>query len=123
MSIKTPNIIKRYALLTIAFICSLFIPFLLYSIQGNPLDSSLLQQQTLPYEYPPMVKYSYQWPKMTSFSSSKPASAYKHHSIQQEKEKEQQAEVYREIDRKYCGKDRCKFILPVAITEQGKLYI
>lgn len=25
----------------------------------------------------------------------------------------------RMIDRKYCGRDRCRFMLPVAITEQG----
>lgn len=24
------------------------------------------------------------------------------------------------IDRKYCGRDNCRFLLPVTITEQGK---
>lgn len=26
----------------------------------------------------------------------------------------------RQIDLKYCGRDRCQFVLPVAITEQGR---
>ena len=26
----------------------------------------------------------------------------------------------RQIDLKYCGRDQCQFVLPVAITEQGK---
>lgn len=26
----------------------------------------------------------------------------------------------RQIDLKYCGRDRCQFVLPIAITEQGK---
>lgn len=25
----------------------------------------------------------------------------------------------RQIDQKFCGRDRCSFVLPVAITEQG----
>lgn len=29
----------------------------------------------------------------------------------------------RQIDRKYCGRDRCRFMLPIAITEQGKLLV
>jgi hypothetical protein len=127
MSLKTPNFIKRYALLTIAFICSLCIPFILYSIRGNPLyrsssaDSIQQQQQQQPYEYPAMVKYGYHWPEMTSFkaSSSKKASSkssYNNNHLTQQ----QQENIFREIDQKYCGQDRCKFILPVAITEQGK---
>ncbi|GAA5807284.1 hypothetical protein MFLAVUS_000641 [Mucor flavus] len=50
-----------------------------------------------------MVKYSFKWPNITSFNPSS---------------RQQQKDVYKEIDQKYCGKDRCKFLLPITITEQ-----
>lgn len=37
------------------------------------------------------------------------------------RQRERQA-MRRQIDRKYCGRDQCRFMLPIAITEQGKLF-
>ncbi|OBZ88936.1 hypothetical protein A0J61_03023 [Choanephora cucurbitarum] len=53
----------------------------------------------VPYAYPGRVKYSYQWP---------PSSSGKTRLYQDAKH----------IDRAFCGQDRCRFLLPVAITEQ-----
>ncbi|EIE86452.1 hypothetical protein RO3G_11163 [Rhizopus delemar RA 99-880] len=48
-----------------------------------------------------MVKYSYRWP---STNPSMPIN--------------KEDSLFKQIDRKYCGSDRCRFILPVVITEQ-----
>lgn len=107
MSSHKKDLLRKYAILLIAFMFSLLIPFLLYSLKINPLYGSNLSK---PYEYPAMVKYSYSWPNTSSFNDSISSSD----NVLQEK--------YKEIDQKYCGRDRCKFLLPVAITEQG-IYI
>ncbi|KAI9484224.1 MAG: hypothetical protein EXX96DRAFT_617168 [Benjaminiella poitrasii] len=49
-----------------------------------------------------MVKYSYKWPNIPSTSVKSVT----------------EADVFKEIDRKFCGRDRCRFVLPVVITEQ-----
>ena len=107
MSLQAKDFLKKYTtLLLFAFICSLFIPLVLYSFESNPLYFNTTPRA---YEYPPLVKYSYKWPTI-AFSST------------DRKQQEQQDEIrYKQIDQKYCGQDRCKFLLPVAITEQGKL--
>lgn len=110
MSLHTKDFLKKYALLTIAFIFSLFIPYLLYSIKGNNL-----YHKTGKYEYPPMVKYSFKWPDIASFNNNITSPPPPFH---QKTQKEQQ-DIFREIDQKFCGQDRCKFLLPIAITEQG----
>jgi hypothetical protein len=110
MAVHSKEFYKRYTVLLIALVCSLFIPFLLYSFQDTyqPVNSS--------YEYPSLVKYSYKWPKQNHFRhgihpmTAKNTDTIKNHH-------------YKAIDQKYCGKDRCKFILPVLITEQGRTLI
>lgn len=102
------SLTKKYTLLAVIFVCSLSIPYLLYTIRTIPIYYDISK----PYEYPPMVKYSFKWPKITSFSNNISSIAV------------QQQDIYKEIDRKFCGKDRCKFLLPISITEQGKyIYI
>jgi hypothetical protein len=97
---------RKYAFLCVAFICSLCIPFLLFS---SPLRNSYKSlRETQQYNYPPLVKYSYRWPDISSFTNGF------------QNRNESNNDIYREIDQTYCGKDRCKFILPIAITEQGK---
>lgn len=95
------SLTKKYTLLIVTFACSLSIPYLLYNIGAIPIYYDV----SGPYQYPPMVKYSFKWPNITSFNPS---------SHQNRKD------IYKEIDQKYCGKDRCKFLLPITITEQGK---
>ncbi|KAI9366373.1 hypothetical protein BD770DRAFT_417264 [Pilaira anomala] len=56
-----------------------------------------------------MVKYSFRWPNITSFNKHNPTL---------ETFSREQEEIYRKIDQKFCGQDRCKFLLPVSITEQ-----
>ncbi|KAI7902464.1 uncharacterized protein BX663DRAFT_531402 [Cokeromyces recurvatus] len=48
-----------------------------------------------------MVKYVYKWPK--DISNNKTISSNN---------------VFKEIDNRYCGQDRCRFLLPVYISEQ-----
>jgi hypothetical protein len=92
---------QKYAFLCIAFLSSLCIPFLLFSFDLGSTPSPVQ------YSYPPFVKYSYRWPDISSFTNGFQTN------------NESNSDIYREIDQAYCGKDRCKFILPIAITEQG----
>lgn len=94
------SLTKKYSLLIVIFACSLSIPYLLYTIGAIPIYYDVSR----PYQYPPMVKYSFKWPAITPFNAST-----RHH----------QKDIYKKIDQKYCGKDRCKFLLPITITEQG----
>ncbi|KAI8378356.1 hypothetical protein BD560DRAFT_325468 [Blakeslea trispora] len=56
-------------------------------------------EPNIPYVYPNRVKYSYRWPSSSS-------------------DKTQTYRDVKHIDRAFCGQDQCRFILPVAITEQ-----
>jgi hypothetical protein len=94
--------IKNYILFIVFFIFSLLIPTLLYTFHYKPI-SILQENDRKPFAYPPMVKYSYRWP---SINPSMPIN--------------KEDSLFKQIDRKYCGSDRCRFILPVVITEQGK---
>lgn len=102
------SLTKKYSLLLVIFVCSLSIPYLLYTVYTIPIQYDVLSK---PYEYPPMVKYSFRWPNITSFNKHNPTL---------ETFSRQQEEIYRKIDQKFCGQDRCKFLLPISITEQGK---
>ncbi|CEP16420.1 hypothetical protein [Parasitella parasitica] len=95
--------IKRYTLVAIAFACSLIVPTLIYSLKKDPIFNDAINKQ--PYKYPTMVKYSYKWPSIPSFA----------HSVADSVE---ETDIYKDIDQKYCGQDRCRFLLPIAITEQ-----
>ncbi|RCH81773.1 hypothetical protein CU098_005781 [Rhizopus stolonifer] len=87
---------KKYLLFVL---CCLFAFFLLYSIPDRFRHETPLFVPTK-YTYPAMVKYSYQWPASSSEKTSNKQDRFK------------------EIDRAFCGQDRCRFILPIAITEQ-----
>lgn len=87
----------------------LFIPTCLYFIRIEPY---LEPTPRIPYQYPPLVKYSYQW----SSSNNKDDTVIHSNVYNQDDDKD----IYSKIDQKYCKRDRCRFLLPVAITEQGK---
>lgn len=94
--------LRKYAPILIASLFTLFIPAVLYSLRQK---QTLSPQQTIrqrAYSYPSMVRYSYHWPN----------------TKKETKERVDKEELKR-IDRAYCGRDRCKFILPIVITEQG----
>lgn len=113
MSLRSKEFLKKYTLLTIAFVCSLFIPYFLYSIRAKPL----YHETKRPYEYPSMVKYSFKWPKTVAFQNNDTLVAPTNQNTQKEQE-----DIFREIDQKFCGQDRCRFLLPIAITEQGTVH-
>jgi hypothetical protein len=102
--------IKKYTLLAFAFASSLIIPSLIYSLGRVPILSDAINQ---PYRYPSMVKYSYKWPDISSFTNGAPIIS----NLTEDND------IYKEIDQRYCGQDRCRFLLPVAITEQGLFII
>lgn len=102
--------IKRYTLFAFAFTLSLIIPSLIYSLGRVPILSDAISQ---PYRYPSMVKYSYKWPDISSFTNGAPIDS----NLTEENG------IYKEIDQRYCGQDRCRFLLPIAITEQGLFII
>ncbi|KAK4509104.1 uncharacterized protein ATC70_007454 [Mucor velutinosus] len=103
--LSSKDSIKGYTLFAIAFACSLFIPSLIYSLRRDPIFADAIHK---PYSYPPMVKYSYKWPDISSFTHGVPAIA----------NATEENDIYKEIDQRYCGQDRCRFLLPIAITEQ-----
>ncbi|CEG72321.1 hypothetical protein RMATCC62417_07902 [Rhizopus microsporus] len=99
MAIKST--LRKYAPILIASLFTLFIPAVLYSLRQK---QTLSPQQTIrqrAYSYPSMVRYSYHWPNTKK-------------EIKERVDKEE----LKRIDRAYCGRDRCKFILPIVITEQ-----
>lgn len=98
--------IKRYTLFAVAFTFTLLIPSLIYSLGRVPIFSEAINR---PYRYPSMVKYSYKWPGISSFTNGVPTVT----NLTEEND------IYKEIDQRYCGQDRCRFLLPIAITEQG----
>ncbi|KAG1060600.1 hypothetical protein G6F42_027922 [Rhizopus arrhizus] len=106
VALNSRDSIKKYILFALAFACSLFIPSLIYSLQRDPIFSDAIHT---PYSYPPMVKYSYKWPDISSFTNGVPVIA----------NATQEMDIYKEIDQRYCKQDRCRFLLPIAITEQG----
>ncbi|KAI8643210.1 hypothetical protein BD408DRAFT_342718 [Parasitella parasitica] len=55
-----------------------------------------------------MVKYSYRWPSISSYA----------HGVHDTANLTEKNDIYKEIDQRYCGQERCRFLLPIAITEQ-----
>lgn len=98
--------IKRYTLFAVAFTFTLLIPSLIYSLGRVPIFSEAINR---PYRYPSMVKYSYKWPDISSFTNG----------VSTVTNLTEENDIYKEIDQRYCGQDRCRFLLPIAITEQG----
>ncbi|KAI9281980.1 hypothetical protein BY458DRAFT_498589 [Sporodiniella umbellata] len=94
---------KKVALFFIASLCALLIPIHLYSPYTKPW-AFLSSTPPEPYTYPPLVQYSYSWPKKSAKKTYNETAPIE--------------DLLKEIDQKYCGKDRCRFLLPVAIMEQ-----
>jgi hypothetical protein len=103
MSVLMKGTIKKYGTLIVLFLCTLLIPSLLYSFGRDGYR---------PYRYPPLVKYSFRWPEEEHKTNDL------HHLTKPEMLERE--ERLKEIDRRFCGRDRCRFVLPVVITEQGK---
>ncbi|KAG1440506.1 hypothetical protein G6F56_011893 [Rhizopus delemar] len=93
--------IKKYTPFLVAFLFSLLIPTFLYSFRSKSW-SILPQEDRIPYTYPPLVKYSYQW-----------TPERRNGTFEDENDN-----LLKKIDQKYCGNERCRFLLPVAIMEQ-----
>ncbi|KAI9273628.1 hypothetical protein BY458DRAFT_508416 [Sporodiniella umbellata] len=91
--------VKNYRVYILALLFSVFIPSILYILQERSIDLRLDEKPT--FSYPANVKYSYRWVKGPALA----------------RQQARGADVG-PMDQKYCGKDRCQFILPVFIGEQ-----
>lgn len=98
---------RRYTYFVIIFLFSLLIPTLLYIFRYKSITATTKIQQNdkKPFIYPSMVKYSYSWPINEQTNKT--------HINNNE-------DIYKHIDQKYCGRNKCRFLLPVVVGEQGK---
>ncbi|KAI8991474.1 hypothetical protein BDF20DRAFT_831509 [Mycotypha africana] len=110
------DIPKKY-FFSIVLLLSLLTYVVLFLQRTSDNDRKLFSSRE-PYRYPYFVKYSYRWPQRPSASIIDGTTAVGNsfnisNSLFTANEK-----IRQEIDKKYCGNKRCRFLLPVAITEQ-----
>lgn len=109
MTFRSGRSLKRYIL--ILSILAIVIYF--SSLQVRNLDTTITDDEDYTISYNNKINYI------------PPPQRHNNHDINDIHLEISQSHTFltelamKRIDRKYCGQDRCRFLLPVAITEQG----